>query len=613
MSVWFMRLHLDRIKTQKEILILFILGTLTFCIAFGLSSPALLINDEWITVNQVNQLATGSQLIQSEGKYGRTFDNVESAYFSSRDSYLAYTLFLPVISLPAMYGIMGTGDLFRFILLVIWFILGISGLFACLWLIDRYDKKSNAYLIWVIIFLFFGLFLLNIYFYQPFESSFIDSPIESAAVILTNEILLALMTPMIYLIFRNLSLPIKLSLIGAISIICCSSYLIWSSSAKDHLLVVFLLTTIFWIFSSILHKDSKIKWFSLFTMGGLLCWARTEYGVIIVTGLLIWVLISILFFHKDGLQQKIQITKSMLIPGLIGLIVGLVPFFLNNYLITGNPVIPPQYLYFTTGRGTLSSVLGANTTVTPNILIKGITFIHQIINFYSPNFNDLFVDISGLLFNPENNGVGILFICPILLPALLYAIINYPAIRKNYSNNIRLMLLFSGFIVTITILGYFRILHGSTVFSGSLPDMRYFSPVYLPLGIISILLLSPLIKSSAQYFLRYILIGTLFGVPLLVIFTIVYLSHGISFEAYVNLYMRILLVILILIFGIAAWNRKIWYSQKLFPILYATLIIVPSTFQFFFVVVNALSKMNGYLYWQPVLQYLFTHVIIVMG
>ena len=196
-----------RSMNRIDILIFFILGAITFCIAFGLSSPALLINDEWITVNQVNQLATGSQLVETEGKYGRSFYGEESAYFTSRGSYLAYTYFLPILSLPAMYGIMGAGDLFRLLLLIVWFALGISALFVSLWLMDLSKNKRGINLIWILIFLFFGLFLANIYYYQPYESSFIDSPIESAAVILTNEILFSLMTPMIYFIFRNLSLP----------------------------------------------------------------------------------------------------------------------------------------------------------------------------------------------------------------------------------------------------------------------------------------------------------------------------------------------------------------------------------------------------------------------
>ena len=173
--------------------------------------------------------------------------------------------------------------------------------------------------------------------------------------------------------------------------------------------------------------------------------------------------------------------------------------------------------------------------------------------------------------------------------------------------------LFSGFIAVITFLGYLRVLHGSTISSGSLPDMRYFSPIYLPLGIISVLFLSPLIDKNSDRWIGYI-IGIIFiCVPLLAVFTLIYLSYGVSFEAYANLYLRMLLFLFLLMSGIAAWTRTLWNNQIILPLLCALLIMVPSAFQFFFVVVNALSKMNGYLYWLPVLQYLFTNVFMVLG
>lgn len=608
-----MQIHVNQTNIPIDALILFILGSLTFCIAFGLSSPALLVNDEWITVNQVNQLASGSQLIENEGKYGSTFEGTVSSYFKSKGSYLAYTLFLPVISLPAVFGIMISGDLFRLILLIIWFLIGISGLFTSLWVLDSLHHRRCVFFLWIIIFLFFGLFLANLYYYQPYASSLIDSPIESAAVILTNEILFAMMTPMIYAIFRNVSMPKKTSLIGAISVVCCSSYLIWSSSAKDHLLVAFLLTAIFLLMSSILRKDSTAKWFFLFFVTGLLCWARTEFGAVIVAGLIIWAFLYVLVIQKKTVFNYANTIKFQFFPGLIGLVIGFIPFLMNNYSITGNPLIPPQYLYLLTGRETWNSILEKSDTTSTDLLPDSITYFQQIIDFFSPNIHNPGVDILKLLFVPENNGVGILFICPIILPALLFLCINYSSVKKLYSHNVRLMLIFSFFIAAFTVLGYLRVLSGSIESYGSLPDMRYFSPLYLPLGIISILLLSPVINSNAERWLRYLLITICFGAPTLVLITLMYLYGGITFQAYVNVHIRLLLVIILLLFGIAACSKKVWRTQRVLPVFFMLLVLIPSAFQFFFVVVNALSKINGYLYWQPVLQYLFTDIFLVMG
>ena len=52
--------------------VLIFLFALFFTMMF--SNPALFLNDEWITVNQLHQLGEGHQVVVNEGKYG-TFQN----------------------------------------------------------------------------------------------------------------------------------------------------------------------------------------------------------------------------------------------------------------------------------------------------------------------------------------------------------------------------------------------------------------------------------------------------------------------------------------------------------------------------------------------------------
>ncbi len=609
-----MQMNVRDLFKNPDYIILFILAGLSFSIAFGLSSPSLLVNDEWITVNQLNQLATGSQLIENQGKFGKTIFGEESAYFTSRGNYLAYSIFLPVLSLPALYLIIGSGELFRLVFLTLWFCCSICALLACIWLIGKSDKKLPIHILWITVFLFLGLFLANLYFYQPFPASFQDSPIESAAVIFTNEVLFALMAPMIYSLFRNLSLDRRTAIIGTLSVICCSTYFFWSASAKDHLLIAFVLTTIFWIFSNILTKPTNLKWFALFIISGLLCWARPEYGVIVLAGLLIWKFLSRLSFQNGSVRVNFDKWIPQLLSDILGIFLGLIPFFLNNFTVTGNPLIPPQYLYITSSRTAMTSVLtSGNDVMQIGIGSKVITYISQIFSFFTPDGGNILQDISGLLLSPANGGVGIIFICPIILPALLYGLINHRKIKDLYTPNIMRMILFSAFIALFTFIAYMRVLHGSTISGGSLPDMRYFSPLYLPLGIISVLLLSPVICHQAERWLKYLLVSVLLFAPLLVIGTTLILPYGITYDMYGYFFMRILIVLLILIFGIAALSKKFWNSEKAFPLLFGLLIMIPTAFQFFYVVIYSYNKTNGYYFWQPVLQYLFTYVITIIN
>ena len=59
-----------------------------------ITNPALCLNDEWITANQLHQLDIGHQATYNEGKYGITEEGIVSAYFTSRQNVLMYSLSL---------------------------------------------------------------------------------------------------------------------------------------------------------------------------------------------------------------------------------------------------------------------------------------------------------------------------------------------------------------------------------------------------------------------------------------------------------------------------------------------------------------------------------------
>jgi len=58
----------SRFMERNLIPVLIFLFALFFTMMF--SNPALFLNDEWITVNQLHQLGEGHQVVVNEGKYG---------------------------------------------------------------------------------------------------------------------------------------------------------------------------------------------------------------------------------------------------------------------------------------------------------------------------------------------------------------------------------------------------------------------------------------------------------------------------------------------------------------------------------------------------------------
>lgn len=599
---------------KTDINIILILIGFSFCVCFGISSPSLYMNDEWITTNQLNQIFSGAQLIENEGKYGRLFTGEMGAYFTTRDNYLAYSLMLPVLAVPSLWVIATTSDSFRLFFLFLWLLMGSISLLTAARLASRYHNKKLEYIFFLILIGFFGLFLLNIYYYQPFVSSWEDSPIESAAIILTNCILFSLISPMVYQVFRSVQLSQLVSLVGSLSIICCSSYLFWAGSAKDHLLIAFLVTLLIYLFTVCQGNNSITPIIALFAMGGLICWARPEYGIFILFGLMVWEIVSILMQEKKKPRGFFRIIKEKKFCAcILGLLIGLVPFFLNNILITKNPFIPPQYLYIANRNSNVSSVIQNMNSGQGDLISNNIYYLNQIISFYTPPINEILLDIYRLFWISPNGGIGIIFICPIILPALIYGIKNRKMIQNNFPQKRISLLLFSIFIIIITFLAYTRVIHGSTMSIGSLPDMRYFSPIYLPMGIVSVILLSPLITQNPKRWLVYSLYSVLIVGPLLTIGYTFFFLQGFSLLIHISLMVKLLLLLYIIITLCAAINPKFWSSKYLFPIVYALILMIPSSIQIMIILLYSHVKMNGYPFWLPILEYLFTYVLQIIN
>jgi len=89
-------------------------------IGMTFAHPAVLLNDEFITTNQLRQLHDGHQIIINEGKYGLGEHGNMSGYFGAKGNILAYSLFLPMISLPAFWMIDILGQQIAYFILILW-------------------------------------------------------------------------------------------------------------------------------------------------------------------------------------------------------------------------------------------------------------------------------------------------------------------------------------------------------------------------------------------------------------------------------------------------------------------------------------------------------------
>jgi hypothetical protein len=143
--------------------------------------------------------------------------------------------------------------------------------------------------------------------------------------------------------------------------------------------------------------------------------------------------------------------------------------------------------------------------------------------------------------------------------------------------------------------------------------MRYFSPLYLPMGVISVILLSPLISKNPGRWLFFLSASVFVLAPLLSVGYSVILIQGFSLHAHYSLMIKLLLVLLFIITLCAAVKPEFWRSEWLFPFLFSILMVIPTSIQFIITFYYYHVKMNGYPFWQPVLQYLFTYVLHIIN
>lgn len=597
---------MDWLSNRKDLTIFVILIGLSFSIIIGLSSPALYLTDEWITVNQLNQLQSGSQLLNTEGKFGQLFTGETSLYFTTRGNFLAYSLFLPVASLPALNLFLILGDSFRFGVLLIWGIITLISLLLVTNLLSTSGRKKSVHFCYFLIVAFIIFFFCNFLLYTPFSASLKDSPIESAAVIFTNEVLLALMVGILYLFYRNILITRRLSIAATIITMCCSSYLFWSSTAKDHMLIVFLLSCALFFCSELLVKRTNFSGFLLFVTFGLIAWTRPEIGFFILGGVVLWYLFQIIKTEPATLQKSAYSHYySRLIP-LSGLFIGLTPFFINNAIITGNPIIPTQLLYLQERGSNIGENISSNvaTIVTSGSVHEQPLLLDKIILFFTPDFSSWVDDLFGIFFYPITGAAGIFFICPIIIIAVFSQILYTKPGFKKFNQIEKQVFQFCLLLTIIIFLSLVRNLHGLNTSMGIYPDIRYLSPLYLFMSVISILLIQKADLLSERILLRFLIISTAV-IPFVLIIGMVLTEPfgGLLIGQYQLLWV---LTYILVIASCILMTLPIKNSLKKthFSLMITLVAIIPLTWQIMLISLYAVVKMNGYPYWIPFAEFI---------
>ncbi|WP_292520699.1 hypothetical protein [Methanoculleus sp.] len=597
--------------------VLIFLFALFFTMTF--SNPALFLNDEWITVNQLHQLGEGHQIIVNEGKYGTFLNGTPGPYFQARHNLLGYTMMLPVLSLPALWLFGLFGDQFRLVIIFLWSILPV----AMAVLVDAYRPEYARWRgvrwTWLIIGAAFLGLLANLALYYPWPLTAPDAPVETAAVIFTNHLLFAALAVMIHLTCRILFEDTWFSIFGTIACISCSSYVFWASNAKDHILLIAMTAAV------ILFLVRHIRYGGLrdaalgFAFIGLLAWARPEVGfTVFVVAALYYIGLQI----SRGLLEQPLIEAIRVLCAPLATLAGALPLLVNNALVTGNPLVPAFYVYEKRLLAGASGeeIIGAGEAV--NGVVQSVPapsgglsgFLSVLANHFSPSFSTLPGDIFGILFAPASGNMSLVAVSPLIVLALVLLPVLYLDCRRGERPPHLAVAAFLVAIACAVWVAYARSLPGLNASHGIVPDIRYLAPFYLPAGLLGVYAISRLNGTidPKRRTLWQIAVVAVSAPALLVAMMLIQPYDGL-YAGYTMFFTQITFVLLAVTLILIVARKRFGIPDTWIAAVLLLLVAVPFAWQLMMVFFYSVAKFNGYPLWIPLVETLYQNCIGVSG
>jgi hypothetical protein len=591
---------------------------LTLFIGLTLAHPAILLNDEFITANQIRQLHNGHQIIVNEGKYGLGEYGNMSGYFSNKGNILAYTLFLPMISLPAFWVIDIMGGLFSYLIVILWTITAL----ILLLFINRYFPKFSFIGRWqwtpVMVVVTFLVFFINLYYYSSFTVDSVNSYPEILAIVFTNIILLAISAMLIYEINRTIFEDPSFSVFGTIVCLFSSSYFLWSTFCKDHILVFACFVPVILCLVRFVKTDEYWYLPLAFLFSGLLAWARPEVALwvfILTCGICGYTLIRFIRHDRHD-YHPLGIFCAPLFT-----IIGALPFFLNNLLMTKNVLLPVQSLYL---REPGSAALTINSSQSL-MYSTGVKSLQSVIIMNLPGIPkspvETISDLAGIFFYPKTGNASISALIPLFVVMVIIAAILLANKKMSFSPEEKKMIILALLISMTMFLAYASTLHILNTDGGITPDIRYLSPVYLPLMLIGLILLKNvniLPNNPADSIKRLILVCSVGLVISLVLLPLAYapslffdtILHAPALGKFFSLYA---LAICLLSTGVILYY--IVYRHK--TIICEYLVFLLCSLPFFWQVneilaLRSFSGFAGHIFWIPVIRIIWDLIVGVV-
>jgi len=601
-------LLIDRYKYHILVFLVALFIALTF------AHPQLLVTDEWVTVNQLAQMNEGHQVIINEGKYGVYENGTPVEYFIVKNNLLGYSLFLPILSFPALVAVNIFGNHFPYAVLILWTLIPFFIGMVIKYFMNDPKILGKWRLTSILFIVSFTLFFINLFYYIPFPVMGKYFYPEIEAIVFTNIFCYAILAVFIYEILIKIFNDSRYSLFGTAVCHSCSSYLIWSTCTKDHMLVALLFAAL--LVSIVYYYKKRDRWFFPVSclLNGLIAWARPELALpaFIGTVAFYW------FTYRSVIAPKNQFGEILfMIASPFFVLIGALPFFVNNYFITKNPFVPTWAIWGTGNtQGTISAV-----TVPDSIMSGSMSLVEKTTQIFLSEISiqpyTFFGDLYGILFNPQNGSMGVFCLTPLFLIALFLIPIIILTGGKTYSQEERFFL-FSMIFFSILVLGaYITKIYGINTSPGILPDIRYLSPAYLPLNVAGLIVLKkiPDLSENSSNLSKIMLSLAILLIPIVLVFNVHYYpfseqqSWSVLFTP-LNVAASIVIYILISVFLLVHLSSVFLKKQFCFwkPVLISSILCIPFVWQVAatFLMRSWGSGLGGYSFWIPIVRVFYS-------
>lgn len=484
---------IDSIKTKVTLLfpdnysrILFVLSLF---VLLSFWQTGMYLNDEAKSANQLTNFVHGSLYIKEQ----KIELNQRYYYTISGGTIAPYTHFLSVFALlPAavlflINKLSGIRLFFSIIWSACWYLL-------CL-LIGRELKREK---------LGASIGLLSIPMLGANAAISIMRPVdfgvwwELLSLQFLNIILTAASILIIYHLFKRLFDSKAFGFFAGAFILFCTSITFWGVSGKDHSAVVFLVSAAFYSFYLYSQNCNPIYRYTAYFAAALNVWVRLDSAVPLIISL---VLVDIfLITRTKRLSSFIKISALLLI--------SLVPYFINNYMIYGNPLFPPQYAaqFGSSSRGDalvpaleISNISQSNKNLLPYLntfssVFGSSSFIGKTYAVFF-HFNEKLSTVTAAIFEYSP------FLALSIAGIIIFVFKRKP-VSRLFEKDSAIKVLFLVYSIILTLI-YFKFIGDSA--QDILPsyDMRYFATLQISLLFFALVPIERLIRLNMGRVVEY--------------------------------------------------------------------------------------------------------------